>query len=104
MSFILIKIFYDFRNVIFSKGDCIKTVICSFKIISRKFASIVDYSAMFCKKLVKDLTFLFEICNVIIVMINWWNAKYFLLFRNIFNIDQYASDLLAGSINLFEIR
>ena len=76
MSFIWIKIFYDFCNVIFSNRDRRKTVICSFKRISRKLASIIDYSALFSKKIVKDLSFLFEISIVIIIMINWWNTRY----------------------------
>ena len=25
----------------------------------------------------KDLSFLFKICNVIIIITNWWNTKYF---------------------------
>ena len=103
MSFIWIKIFYDFRNVIFSKRDPRKTVICSFKRISRKFASIADYSALFSKEIVKDLCIPYKICNVIIITY-WWNGSYFLLFKNVFNIDQYAFGLVAGSINLFEIR
>lgn len=45
--FIWIKIFYGFWNVIFSKGDRRKTVICPFKRISINFATIVDYSALF---------------------------------------------------------
>ena len=65
------RFFYYFCNVIFSKGGRRKTVICSFKRISGKFASILDYSALFSKEIAKDLSFLFEICNVIFVMINW---------------------------------
>ena len=61
-----------------------KTVISSFKRISWKFASIVDNSALFSKEIVKNLSFLFEICNVIIIMINWWTERYFLLFKNTF--------------------
>ena len=64
MNFICIKLFYDFRTVIFNRKDCRKTVICSFKRISRMCASIVDYSALFSKEIVKDFSFLFEICNV----------------------------------------
>ena len=59
MSFIWINICYDFRNVIFSKRDVEKTVICSLG-ISKKLASIVDYSVLFSKKTVKDLSFLLE--------------------------------------------
>ena len=75
---IWIKIFHDFRNVIFSKRDHRNTAICSFNRISRKFASIVD-SALFSKEIVKDLSFVFEISNLIIIMINWWNARYFFI-------------------------
>ena len=25
----------------------------------------------------KDLRFLFKVCNIIAVMINWWNTRYF---------------------------
>ena len=59
MSFIWINICYDFRNVIFSKRDVEKTVIFSLG-ISKKLASIVDYSVLFSKKTVKDLSFLLE--------------------------------------------
>ena len=70
MSFIWIKMFSGFCNVIFSKKDGRKTVaICSFKRISKKFPSIVDYSALFSKEIVKDLSFLFEIINVIIIIL-----------------------------------
>ena len=103
MNLIWIKIFYDFRNVIFSKKDRTKTVICSFKRISRKLASIVNYSELFSKEIVKDFSFLFEICIVIIIIINWWNTRYLLLFKNVFNINPYAFELVAGSINLFDI-
>ena len=61
MSFIWIKIFYDFRNTIFSTKDHRKTVICYFQRISKMFASIVDYSALFNNEIVKDLSFLLEI-------------------------------------------
>ena len=30
--------------------------------------------------------------------------RIFLLFKNVFNIDQYAFGLILGSINLVEIR
>ena len=83
-DYISIKIVYDFRNVIFSKRDRRKTVICSFKRICRKFASIVDYSALFTKESVKDLIFLFEIFNVI--TLNSWK-RYFSLSKKVFNID-----------------
>ena len=79
MKIIWINIFYDFRNVIFIKRNRTKTVICSFKRISRKLASIVDYSALLSKEIVKDLSLRFEICNVIIIMINWWNTMYFFI-------------------------
>ena len=79
MYFIWIKIFYDFQNAIFSKRDRRKTVICSFKRISRNFTSVVDYSALFSKEIVRDLSFLFEICNGIVIMINWWNTWYFFI-------------------------
>ena len=78
ISFIWIKIFYDSHNFILSKGDHRKTVIFSFERINIKFASIGDHRALFSKEIVKDLNFLFEICNVIIVM-NWWNMRYFLI-------------------------
>ena len=42
MGFIRIKIFNDFCNVIFSKQDSWKKVICSFKGIARKFPSIFN--------------------------------------------------------------
>ena len=47
-----------------------------FQRISRKLASTFDYSALLSKETVKYLSFLFEICNVIII-INWWITKYF---------------------------
>ena len=60
--------FYGFWNVIFSKKDGRKTVaICSFKRISKKLHSIVDYSALFSKEIVKS--FLFEIRNVVIIIL-----------------------------------
>ena len=104
VSFIWRIFFNDFCNVIFSKGDRKKTVICYFKRISRKFASIVDYSALFSKQVVKDLSFLFEICNVIIIMINWLNTRFFFLFKNVPTIVQHVLRLIAGSINFFEFR
>ena len=76
VSFIWIMFFYDFCDAIFSKGDRRKTVICSFKRIGRKVANIADYSALFSKEIVKDLSFFFEICNVIIIIINWLNTRY----------------------------
>ena len=54
MSFIRVKIFYNFRNVVFSKIDRGETATCFFKIINRKFASVVDYSALFSKEIVED--------------------------------------------------
>ena len=53
-----------------------------------KFASIVDYSALLSKEIVRDLSFLSEICNVIIIMINWWNTRYFFIIQKRF---QYRS-------------
>ena len=50
------RFFYDFCNVIVSKGGRRKTVICYFKRISGKFASILDYSAL-AKKLLKISVF-----------------------------------------------
>ena len=47
-----------------------------FQRISRKLASTFDYSALLSKETVKYLSFLFEICNVIII-INWWITRYF---------------------------
>ena len=80
-------------------------VICSFKRISKNFASIVDYiEHCLQKKLLKIPSFLFGIYNVIFIMINWWNARYILLFKNVFNVDQYAFGPVARFINLFEIR
>ena len=58
MGFIQIKIFNDFCNTIFSKGDSSKKVICSFKGICRKFASIVNFRALLSKEIVEDLSFL----------------------------------------------
>ena len=68
--------FFHFCNVIFIKGGRRKTIICSFKRIGGKIASIVDYGALFSKEIVKYLSFLFEICNAIIIMINWWNTRW----------------------------
>ena len=77
MNFIWIKVFYDFYKVVFSTGYCRKTGTCFFKRISRKFACIVDYNALFSKEIVKDLSFVFEIYNLIFILINWWNTSYF---------------------------
>ena len=41
--------------------------ITSFKRTRRKFASIVDYNALFSKEIVKDLSLLFEIFSVILI-------------------------------------
>lgn len=65
MSFIWAKIVYDFSNAIFSKRDHREAVVCFFKMISRKFGSVVDYSAQFRKEIVKYLSFPLEICNMI---------------------------------------
>ena len=35
--------------------------------------------SLFSKEIVKNLSFFFEICNVIIIMINWWNTRYFFI-------------------------
>ena len=72
------KLYLDQDFLWFLQGDRRKTVICPFKRISWRFASIVDYNTLFSKEIVKDLSFLSEICNVIIIMINWWNKRYYL--------------------------
>ena len=46
---------------------------------------------------------LFKISNIIVIVINWWNARYFLLFKIVFNIDQYTFGLVVVSINSVEI-
>ena len=58
MGFIKIKIFNDFCNIIFSKGDSSKKVIYSVKGICRKFANIVNFRALFSKEIVEDLSLL----------------------------------------------
>ena len=60
--------FYDFWNVVFSKGDHGKTVTSFLKRISGDFASISDCSALFSKEIVKDVRFVFEVCNIIIMI------------------------------------
>ena len=38
-------------------------------------------------------------------MINWWDTRFFFLsFKTVFKIDQYAFGLVVGSINLVKIR
>ena len=56
MGFIRIKIFNDFCNIIFSKRDSWKKVICSFKGIGRKFPSIFNQRALLSKEIVEDLS------------------------------------------------
>ena len=45
----------------------LKESVESFSVLSTK----VHYLAK------KDLRFLFKVCNIIAVMINWWNTRYF---------------------------
>ena len=71
-------------------------VVCSFKGIGRKFSRIV-------KDIVEDLSLLFKICNIFVVMINCWNTNYFLM-KAVFNNGHYVFGLVLESINLFEIR
>ena len=51
------------------KGTVERQFFVLFKRISRKLGSIVDYSALFIEETIKDLSILFKICNVIIIMI-----------------------------------
>ena len=42
-----------------------------------KSTNIVQYSALFGKVRIEKLTFLFKICAISIIIINWRNARYF---------------------------
>ena len=46
---------------------------------------------------IKDFSFLFKICNKFNIMKNWRNI--FLLFKNVFNMDQYVLGIVLGSDN-----
>ena len=61
-------------------------VICSFKGISRKLASIFNQRTWLSKVIVEDLSLLFKISNIIVTMINWWNTRYFFCYLKKFSI------------------
>ena len=69
-----------------------------FVLLKESIGSLLVFSTLFSKEIVDDLSLLFKISNIIVIMINWWNTSY------IFSIDQYAFGFVVGSINLVEIR
>ena len=69
-----------------------------FVLLKESIGSLLVFSTLFSKEIVEDLSLLFKISNIIVIMINWWNTSY------VFNIDQYAFGFVVGSINLVEIR
>ena len=84
MGFVWIKIFNDFCNIIFSKRDSWKKFICSFKGTGRKFASIFNLRALLSKEIIEDISLLFKIGNIIVIIMNWWNTRYFFVIWNCF--------------------
>ena len=56
------------------------------------------------KKLVGNISPFFKISNIFVIMKKWWNTRYFLLFRNVFNNEQYVFELVLRSIIFPEIR
>ena len=47
------------------------------KELVRSFDRIFDSRAMLSKEIVEDLSLLFKISNIIVIMINWWNTRCF---------------------------
>ena len=46
---------------------------------------------------IKDFSFLFKICNKFNIMKNWRNI--FLLYKNVFHMDQYVLEIVLESNN-----
>ena len=100
MSFIRVKIFMIFAISSLVKDIVERQLIVLFRESVGSFVlrilriSIVDYSALFSK----DLSFFFEICNVLLSLYIGGIQGIFSLIKNLFNIYQYTFGLLQDSL------
>ena len=102
MGFLWIKILNDFSNIFGWKCNCRQTFVSNIVNISRKRAIITNKGDCLENKILK-LRFFLKISYQSVCKISGGITGIFLLFKKIFNRDQYTLQLFWIFISLFTV-